>query len=386
MPTLRLPMGTSRPLRCAIVPPAPAPSREPLFRALHDRDDLELGVIYQSAGQPSWDVPPEWFGADHQYPARHLRSRQRRRPGRTPIVWPVGLERALTGADPDCVVVSEYGPASLRALCWCRARGRAYVILTECTRELDPTLSRPQLWLHRHVALLADGLIAVSSAARDRLQAFGVPPGRIAVALQSADLEPIRAAAANRSAHRGGPLTVISVGRLVPDKNLATLIEAFARLEPAQASLEIVGSGFLEPELRRLADRLEAPVRFRGHVPRVELAELYAGADICALVSTYEPFGVTIREAAAAGLPIICTRAAGAAGDVAIEHRNAVLIDPGRPSEIVAALERLTADDGIRERMGAESRTVDAETDGRDVDAFASAVISASRHRRLSAQ
>ncbi len=380
-------MGEPRPpLRLVIVPPAPAPYREPLFRALHERDELELSVIYQSARQPSWNVAAEWFASEHPYPARHLRSWQHSRPGRTPILWPRGLERALRRADPDCVVVSEYGPASLRALGWCRVHGRAYVVLTECTPRMDAMLSPAQQALHRRVARLADGVIAVSSAARERLLRFGVGPQRIAVALQSADLERVRAAAAgriSRSSDGGRPLTVISVGRLVPDKNFATLLQAFAQasLSPDQARLEIAGTGFLESELRRLGERLGVPVRFRGHVAPSELPQLYADADIGAFVSTYEPFGVAIREAAAAGLPIICSRAAGAVGDVAIEHRNALLIEPDRVEEISGALARLVSDDALRRRMGAESRAIDAATDGRDVDAFVSAVITAA-HRR----
>jgi len=383
------------PVRCVIVPPSPAPYREPLFRALHERRDLDVCVIYQSAEQPSWDVAAEWFAAEHPYPARHLRSWQRSRPGRTPMVWPRRLERALRAADPDCVVASEYGPASLRALAWCRRHRRAYVVFTECTPMIDVMLARSQLQLHRSVARHADGVIAVSSAARARLLSFGVPAERIAVALQSADLEPVRAAAADRrpngepesaghrerNGHR--PLTVISVGRLVPDKNFASLITGFARsgLDPQQARLEIVGTGFLEPALRRLADTLDVPVRFHGHVPPRDLARVYAEADVYALASTYEPFGVSVREAAAAGLPLICSSAAGAAGDVAIDGRNAILIDPDRIEEISAALARLASDDGLRRRMSAESRAIDAATDGRDVDAFASAVLAAARGR-----
>ncbi len=377
-------MGGSRsPLRCVIAPPAPAPYREPLFRALHDREDLDICVIYQSASQPSWDVTAEWFRTDHRYPARHLRSWQRGRPGRTPVVWPRGFESALRSADPDCVVVSEYGPASLRALAWCRRHGRAFVVFTECTPEIDVMLAPGQLRLHRWVARQADGAIAVSSAARERLLRFGVPAERIVVALQSADLEPVRSLSAGPSSHGNGQLTVISVGRLVPDKNFALLIEAFARarLSPDRVRLEIAGAGFLEPELRRLADRLGVPVRFHGHVRPDELPRLYVAADIYALVSTYEPFGVSLREAAAAGLPIICSRAAGAAGDVAIDNRNAVLIDPASVEDVSAALARLTCDDGLRAQMGAESRAIDAATDGRDVSAFASAVLAAGRRR-----
>jgi glycosyltransferase involved in cell wall biosynthesis len=377
-------MGGSRPpLRCVIAPPAPAPYREPLFRALHDREDLDVCVIYQSANQPSWDVTAEWFRTDHRYPARHLRSWQRGRPGRTPIIWPRNLESALRSADPDCVVVSEYGLASLRALAWCRRHGRAFVVFTECTPEIDVMLAPGQLRLHRWVARQADGAIAVSSAARERLLRFGVPAERIVVALQSADLESVRSLSAGPGSHGNGQLTVISVGRLVPDKNFALLIEAFARarLCPDRVRLEIAGAGFLELELRQLADRLGVPVRFHGHVRPDELPRLYAAADIYALVSTYEPFGVSIREAAAAGLPIICSRAAGAAGDVAIDNRNAVLIDPASVEDVSAALARLTCDDGLRAQMGAESRAIDAATDGRDVSAFASAVLAAGRRR-----
>jgi glycosyltransferase involved in cell wall biosynthesis len=361
------------PLRLAIVPPAPAPYREPLFRSLSERDEFELRVIYQSESQPSWDMGEQWFVREHPYPARHLRSWQRGRPGRTPIVWPRRLERALTAFDPDVVVASEYGPASLRAMVWCRRHGRAFVVFTECTPQIDTMISPAQVSLHRWLARRAAGVIAVSSAARARLLAFGVPAQRVEVALQSADLEPVRAQAG--AEHRTG-FSVLSVGRLVPDKNLGTLIEACAGLE---IRLEIAGSGFLEGELRELAKRSAVAVGWHGYLSPAELPALYASVDIYALISTYEPFGVSVREAAAAGLPIVCSRAAGAAGDVAVDGRNAILVDPASPAEVRGALSRLASDAELRSRMGAQSRAIDAETAGRDVDAFARAVLAASR-------
>ena len=126
-------------MRVAIVPPAPTPYREPLFGELANRHDMT--VVYQSAREPGWDVPEEWFPAEHPYPARHLRSWQRRRLGRTPIVWPRGLERALGQLAPDCVISWEYGPASLRALRWCRRHKRGFVIFTECTPHIDRLLA-----------------------------------------------------------------------------------------------------------------------------------------------------------------------------------------------------------------------------------------------------
>ena len=123
------------------------------------------------------------------------------------------------------------------------------------------------------------------------------------------------------------------------------------------------------------------PVHFHGAVAPGDMPGLYARADAFALVSTYEPFGVAIREAVAAGLPIICATTAGAAGDVAIDGRNALLVDPAQTDDVAAALSRVLTDKGLRGRMGAESQVIDAATDGADVEAFASAVLAAGRRR-----
>ena len=85
-------------IRCAVVPPAPVPYREPLFRGLAER--LTLRVIYQSAASAGWNQAAGWFPQEHAYDAVHLRSAQRRRTGRTPVVWPRGLERELEASAP----------------------------------------------------------------------------------------------------------------------------------------------------------------------------------------------------------------------------------------------------------------------------------------------
>ena len=61
--------------------------------------------------------------------------------------------------------------------------------------------------------------------------------------------------------------------------------------------------------------RAASPCRLTSRAPVAPagLPAVYAEADVLALVSTYEPFGATVREGAAAGLPIICSERAGAA-------------------------------------------------------------------------
>lgn len=402
MASLRIPMSRpQRPIRCVVVPPVAAPYREPLFEALDARDDLELTVVYQAAQQASWDVSAGWFETDHRYSAKHLRSWQRARPGRTPIIWPRGLEAELRRLNPDCVVAWEYGPTALRAFAWTRLRGRAHVIFSENTPAIEPHLGSKQRRLHHFLATRAEGGIAASSKARTRFTELGMAPERAVVALQSADLEPIRRAAAAhapaglQAVASGPPPMVLAVGRLVPDKNFAGLIDAFAaataaawRMRAAAGlrggpapRLEIVGTGFLEEELRAQAARTGADIRFHGHLDSAAMAALYARADIFALVSSFEPFGVAVREAAAAGLPIVCSAVAGAAGDAAVDGRNAILIDPADTGQIAEALRLLLTDAEVRAYLGAGSRVIDAETKGRDVQAWVDAITSATALR-----
>src|SRR5215210_6523722 len=249
-------MPSLKPPRCAILPPVPVPYREPLFERLAERRRLAIRVIYQAGLGAGWDQRADWFPERHAYPAGALRAWQRPRPGRSPIALPRGLGRALGRFDPAVVVSWEYGPATMRALAWCRPRRRPLVVFSELTPHSDAELSRGRLRLHRLLARRVDGFVTASTAGRRRLEAMGVEPERIEVALQSADVEGFRAVAGARG-ERGGPVRVLAVGRLVPDKNFGTLIEAFAGagFEPDEAELVICGAGPLEGELRELATR-----------------------------------------------------------------------------------------------------------------------------------
>jgi glycosyltransferase involved in cell wall biosynthesis len=366
------------PVRCAILPPVPVPYREPLFVRLAERGRIAPRVIYLAAAQPGWDQLPEWFTARGGYEHEVLSSWQRRRPGRTPLMLARGLGAALRRAGPEVVVSSEYGPATWHALAWCRRRRRRLVVMSELTPWSDPMLTSVQLRVHRLLAPRVAGFVVFSSQGVARLERLGVDPARVELSIQGADLERFRAVARPPSDRR--PVRVLSVGRLVADKNLALLIEAFAAagFVEGEAELELCGTGPLEEELRALAGRLGAAVHFRGYAPPDELPAVYARAHALALVSTYEPFGVTAREAAAAGLPLICTVRAGAAGDVAVDGENALLVDPEDRDAVAGALRRLVRDPALRARLAAGSVAVtERHPIEADVEAFERAVLRA---------
>jgi glycosyltransferase involved in cell wall biosynthesis len=366
------------PPRVAILPPVPVPYREPLFRSLARRGRVDPHVIYLSASQPGWDQPAGWFPISHDYPSELLPAWQRSRTGRSPVTLPVGVARTLSAAEPDCVVSWEYGPATVRALAWARRRRVPLLVFSELTPWSDALLSPLRRRMHRLLAPRAAGFIVAGSQGVERLRALGVDPQRVEVALQSADLSGFEAAAPGPAA--AGPVRILAVGRLVPDKDLGVLIDAFAQagFAEGEAELEIRGSGPLEAELRARATRVGVPVLFPGPAAPGELGPVYAAADLLALVSSYEPFGVTLREGAAAGLPLIASRRAGAVGDIAMEGENALVIEPGDRGQIAEALRRLVREPDLRERLAAGSRAVTARHPlEADVEAWERAVLRA---------
>jgi glycosyltransferase involved in cell wall biosynthesis len=337
-------------------------------------------VIYLSASQPGWDQSAAWFPVSHDYPSELLSAWQRSRRGRSPVTLPLGVGGALSAARPDCVVSWEYGPATMRALAWARRRRVPLLVFSELTPWSEAALSPLQRRVHRLLAPRAAGFIVASSQGAERLRDLGVDPKRVEVALQSADLSRFGAAGSARSAAAGGPVRILSVGRLVPDKDLDVLIDAFAQagFGDGEAELELRGSGPLEADLRAQAGRLGVPVRFSGPAAPDELGAVYAGADVLALVSSYEPFGVTLREGAAAGLPLLASRRAGAVGDIAVEGENALVVEPGERGEIAAALRRLVREPELRERLAAGSLAVtERHPPEADVEAWERAVLRA---------
>lgn len=359
--------------------PAAAPYREPLFARLSERGDIQLRVVYLAERLRGWDVGPDWFPRAHAYDARVLDSRHRPRAGRSPILLPRGLSQALDEFRPDVVVVSEFGPAAWIARAWCSRHRRALVHFSELGTAAARAVPRPQRALHALLVRRAAAAIGASNQARDRLVELGSDPARTFVSLQSVDAEAIRTAAAGRArASEPGPMRLLSVARLVPDKNIGALIDAAARAGTDMVAVDVVGEGPLRGELESRAAAVGATVRFLGGLTPAELVRAYLEADVLALVSRHEPFGVALREGVAAGLPLIASGRAGATGDIAVPGRNAIVVDPDDPAAIASAVHRLAHDPRLRAEMAQASHQIDLEWPlQRSVDGFWKAIVAA---------
>jgi glycosyltransferase involved in cell wall biosynthesis len=145
---------------------------------------------------------------------------------------------------------------------------------------------------------------------------------------------------------------VLGVGRLVPQKGFDVLMEALASDELAELNLVLAGEGFERDRLQARARELgiDSRVRFAGAVDRSRVAELLRGAHLFAFPSRGEPFGIALLEAMAAGAPSVAT-AAGGVPEFARDGENALLVEPGDPKALAAAIARLAFDAQLRYRV-----------------------------------
>jgi glycosyltransferase involved in cell wall biosynthesis len=154
---------------------------------------------------------------------------------------------------------------------------------------------------------------------------------------------------------RSGPCRLLTVGRLQAPKDPLTLVRALAELaRPGEAV--IAGDGpdrpAVESEVRRLG--LESVVRLAGE--RNDVEELLAAADLFVLSSRSEGLPLSILEAMAAGLPVVAS-SVGGVPELVVEGETGLLVPPGDPHALAAAIERLLDDSALRRRLGAAGRT-----------------------------
>lgn len=123
---------------------------------------------------------------------------------------------------------------------------------------------------------------------------------------------------------------VFFIGRLVYEKGVQVLIEAWAQLQHQYAGqLVIAGTG---PDADLCKQRgaelgLQERVQFRGRISDAERDRFYHAADVAVFPSIYEPFGIVALEAMAAGCPVVATRTGGLQ-EIIEPHETGILVEP----------------------------------------------------------
>jgi glycosyltransferase involved in cell wall biosynthesis len=208
---------------------------------------------------------------------------------------------------------------------------------------LVPGTAKRVIEAERAALASAAAVICTSAATGRRLASFGVPADRVTVAPPGTDPAP-------RSRGTGDPPLIVSVASLVPRKHHDVLIDSLAAVAGRRWRARIVGSAALDPDCagalaRRVAAHgLGARITLVGEVSdaRGELAE----ADIFALASDYEGYGMAFAEALSQGLPIVGCR--GGALPEVVPEGAATVVAAGDVAAFAAALAALLDDPDYR--------------------------------------
>ena len=183
------------------------------------------------------------------------------------------------------------------------------------------------------------GCITTSRPTARDVAALGVEPARIVA------VEPGTLARGVRRGRRTTPLRILCVATLTPRKGHDRLLCALAKIKGASWRLDCVGSDTRDAaqarHLRALARRLRLGrrVRFHGEATAQAVGKWYARADLFALASRHEGYGMAFAEAIAHGLPVAGLRA-GAVPEV-VPASAGILAHPGREAALTRALRRL---------------------------------------------
>jgi glycosyltransferase involved in cell wall biosynthesis len=219
--------------------------------------------------------------------------------------------------------------------------------------------------LGRWVARRAEHVIAISDAVKRYMcgPGLGVEQRKLQTIYYGLDAARFghspRASAACLREHWGiaaEELAIGFVGRLVPQKDIGTLIRGFALFAKIYANtrLVIVGSGPLEGELRRGAEELRISSRIVWAGFRDDIVTVMSAFDIFALTSMYEGFGLVLLEAMALRLAVVATRA-GAIPEIVADGETGILVARQQPRELAAAFHKLR-DGPLRTRLGEAGR------------------------------
>ncbi len=313
-------------------------------------------VLYLVAGLQAegWDnllvcPPGSEIGAAARHRGLSVRELTLRSDLDIPFIW--RFRRLIRHEQPDLVHLhSRRGADTLGALA---ARlSRTPMVLTRRVDNPEPR------WAAAVKYALADQVVAISAGVREALEAAGVPGAKISCIPSTVDVERF-----DVSCDRGwfeqalgvapGDKTIGMFAHFIERKGHRYMLRALPRVLEAHGSARLIlcGKGRLEPTVRGWVKELglEARVIFAGF--RTDVERVMSCVDVVAHPATMEGMGVVLLQAAAARRAVVAS-AVGGIPEVIVDEETGLLVPPGDPQALAAALSRVLGDRGLARRLG----------------------------------
>jgi len=224
--------------------------------------------------------------------------------------------------------------------------------------------SKRHLQEQKLLSRFTSAIVGVSDSVRQQvIEELRLRPEKVSVIHNGISLEPFRYSTTRRHRSRralGIPESAIllgSVGRLDPVKNIEVIIEASARLQNLIPDLRVilVGEGPSQEQLARKVAMLGLKEKTIFLGLRNDISDLLAAVDIYICSSTTEGISLSVLEAMATERAVIAT-AVGGNLEVIQDRKTGILIKPGDPEVLAAAIIELSLDAGERSAIGQRAR------------------------------
>ncbi|HET7209951.1 MAG TPA: glycosyltransferase family 4 protein [Terriglobales bacterium] len=343
-----------------------APYRIPVFNALARDKRIDLHVVFLSENDP---FLREWrINKDELQFSYEVLPNYRRRVAGCNLLLNRGLADTLSKTSPQAIICGGYNYfASWQAVLWARRNNVPFLLWSESNLYDLRRKYPPVEWLKSHFLRRCTGYIVPGSASCDYLRTYELPQQKITRAPNAVDnalfgqaAEEARQQSTKFRGMYGLPgRYFLFVGRLVPEKGVLELLDAYGELAPdlrSEIGLLFVGNGRCQEELVRRASRIQTGVvKFSGFLQRDILPGFYALADMLILPTHSDTWGLVVNEAMACGLPVISTSVAGCSADLVQDGWNGLVVPPRDVGQLAAAMDSLARNAELRRQMGENS-------------------------------
>jgi glycosyltransferase involved in cell wall biosynthesis len=343
-----------------------APYRIPVFNALARRAGVDLHAIFLAETDEAlrqWRIYIDEIRFSYE-----VLSSWRWRAGKRSLLVNRGLWSALDAARPQTILCGGYNyPATWESLWWARRRNVRFVLWTESNGRDQRSGHTGVEWLKRYFVSSCHAFVVPGKSSFAYLRTLGAREHVIFTAPNAVDNTFFVAQAEKARAHATEfreklkllPQFILFVGRLVPEKGVFDLLEAYAKLENSlrsEVGLVFAGDGPSRAELAQQAKHITpGTVSFPGFAHREDLACFYALADVLVLPTHSDPWGLVVNEAMACGLPIIVSSVAGCAADLVEDGWNGYVVPPRDSEKLSEAIDSVVRQPELRHQMSARS-------------------------------
>jgi glycosyltransferase involved in cell wall biosynthesis len=215
---------------------------------------------------------------------------------------------------------------------------------------------RVSRWKNKVALWPSAQLVTVSEYSKRELISLGLDPARISIISPGVDR------AALKIFPKPTPddqVHIVTLGSVSPRKGTIHLVEAFIKMARTNAQLHIVGSTTLDADYCELVrdvvakggSEVASRIHFCGRLEQGAVNQLLSRADILAMPSLQEGFGIALLEGMYFGLPIVTTNIT-AQPELVQDGVNGLLVPPSDPSSLAKALQRLVDDPELRRTLG----------------------------------